>query len=63
METITYLLKEFEAFTLETTVAEVKLFFKETSFNHFPLVKNQQLIGLISETDIESVDENEKEIG
>jgi len=63
METGPYILKEFKAFSLETTIKEVKLFFNETSFNNFPIVKNNVLIGLISETDIESIDDNDKEIG
>ncbi|MFD1294775.1 CBS domain-containing protein [Lutibacter holmesii] len=63
METTSYILNEFEAFSLETTVYEVKNFFAETTYSHFPIVKNNHLIGLISETDIETIDEEEKEIG
>lgn len=63
METAPYILNEFEAFSLETTVFEVKNFFNETTYSHFPIVKNNNLIGLISETDIEGIDEDEKEIG
>jgi len=63
METTPYILKEFEPFSLETTISEIKLFFKETSFSHFPVVSKNKLVGLISKTDIESIDENKKEIG
>ena len=63
METSPYILNEFEAFSLETTVHEVKNFFTETTYSHFPIVKNNHIIGLISETDIETIDEEEKEIG
>ncbi len=63
METTPYILKEFKAFTLHTTVEEVKLFFNATTFNHFPIVENDKLIGLISETEIQGLDENDKEIG
>ncbi len=63
METAPYILNEFEAFSLETTVNEVKTFFNETTYSHFPIVKENHLIGLISETDIEGIDEGEKEIG
>lgn len=63
METAPYILKDFEAFSLETTINEVKTFFNETTFSHFPIVKNNHLIGLIAETDIEGIDEDEKEIG
>lgn len=63
METAPYILKDFEAFSLETTINEVKTFFNETSYSHFPIVKNNYLIGLIAEADIEGIDEDEKEIG
>lgn len=63
METTPYILNEFEAFSLETSVREVKNFFKENTYSHFPIVKNNHIIGLISETDIETIDEEEKEIG
>jgi len=63
METTPYILNEYSPFSLETTVSEVKLFFNETSFSHFPIVSKNQLIGLISKIAIEDIDENEKEIG
>ena len=63
METSPYILKEFKAFSLETTVNEIKTFFNETTYSHFPIVKDNILIGLISETDVEGLDENDKEIG
>ena len=63
METAPYILNEFDAFSLETRVNEVKTFFNETTYSHFPIVKENHLIGLISETDIEGIDEDEKEIG
>jgi Mg/Co/Ni transporter MgtE len=60
METNPYILNEYKAFTLETKVFEAKLFFNETLFCHFPIVKNNQLIGLISENDIQGIDQDEK---
>ena len=65
METTPYILKEFEPFSLETTIEEVRSFFNETTFTHFPVVENKLLIGLISENNIEGIDidENQKEIG
>jgi predicted transcriptional regulator len=63
METTPYILKEFGAFTLETTIAEVKQFFKETTFSHFPVVTNNKLIGLISKNEADEIDENNKEVG
>lgn len=63
METTPYILKEFSPFTLETTVAEIKIFFQETGFNFFPVVSNQKLIGLISKEAAEEIEEENKEIG
>tara|TARA_R110001583_G_scaffold53483_1_gene164945 strand:+ start:2614 stop:3276 length:663 start_codon:yes stop_codon:yes gene_type:complete len=64
MEITPFILKEFKPFTLENKVGEVKSFFNETTFSHFPIVKNNILVGLISEADIEGIiDSDEKEIG
>ncbi|WP_456376127.1 CBS domain-containing protein [Lutibacter sp.] len=62
METTPYILNEYKAFTLQTTVSEVKSFFKETIFCCFPIVQNNQLIGLISENDIQGIDDNDKRL-
>lgn len=63
MDTTPYILKDFNAFTLNTKIGEVKEFFNATTFNYFPIVENEKLIGLISETEIQGIDEDEKEIG
>jgi Mg/Co/Ni transporter MgtE len=64
MEITPYILKEFKPFTLDKKVAEVKSFFNKTAFSHFPIIKNNMLVGLISEIDIEGIiDSDEKEIG
>jgi len=63
METTPYILNDFKAISLEHTVAEMKLLFNETSFSHFPVVKNNQLIGLISEESIQEIEDNDKEVG
>lgn len=62
METTPYILNEYKAFTLQTTVSEVKSFFKETIFCCFPIVQKNQLIGLISENDIQGIDDNDKSL-
>ncbi len=63
METTPYILKEFEAFTLQTKIADVKGLFNETTYSHFPVVYNNQLVGLVSETDIQGIDEDQLELG
>ena len=59
METTPYILNEYKAFSLQTTVAEAKSLFNETIFCYFPIVKNKQLIGLVSENDIQGIENNE----
>ncbi|MBK5209662.1 MAG: CBS domain-containing protein [Flavobacteriaceae bacterium] len=63
METTPYILKEFNAFTTHTKIAEVKLLFRETTYSHFPIVENGHLLGLISEIDILGIFEDQKELG
>lgn len=63
MDITPYILKDFKAFNLNTKVGEVKEFFNATTFNYFPIVEDKKLIGLISETEIQGIDEDEKEIG
>ena len=63
METTPYILTEFKAFTLQTKIADVKSLFNETTYSHFPIVKNNQLIGLVSETDVQGIGENQQELG
>lgn len=62
METAPFILKEFKPFTLDSKVADAKLLFKETAFSHFPIVKNNKLIGLISKIDIDGIDTDEKKL-
>lgn len=63
METTPYILKEFKAFTTHSKIADVKLLFRETTYSHFPVVEKNHLLGLISEIDIRSVFEDDKELG
>ncbi len=60
MATTPYILNEFKAFTLQTTISDVKELFNGTTYSHFPIVKNNQLIGLISETDIQGIGDLDK---
>jgi len=60
METTPYILNEYKAFTLQTTVLEAKSFFNETTFCCFPIVKGNKLVGSISENDIQGIHENDK---
>jgi CBS domain-containing protein len=63
METTPYILKEFQAFSTHTKIADVKLLFNETMYSHFPIVEEGQVLGVISEIDIRTIFEDEKELG
>lgn len=63
METTPYILKEFKAFTTHSKIADIKLLFRETTYSHFPVVEKNHLLGLISEIDIRSIFEDDKELG
>ena len=63
METTPLILKDFKSFTTQTTIAEVKSFFKSTTYCHFPIVEDNVLIGLIFETDVQGIDNNEAILG
>ena len=56
METTPYILKEFKAFTPNTSIGDVKSFFEETTFSHFPVIEMNAFLGMISEADIEGLD-------
>lgn len=58
MESTPLLLNEFKPFTLDTAVLQVKGFFNETTFSHFPVVDETRLLGMISETEIQGIDNN-----
>lgn len=63
METTPYILKEFNAFTTHTKIADVKLLFIESAYSHFPIVEEGHLLGLMAEIDIRTIFEDEKELG
>ncbi len=63
METTPIILKEFKSFTTQTTIAEVKSFFNTTTYSHFPIVENNILLGLLFETDVQGIENNEAVIG
>lgn len=52
-----YITNDFEPFTKKSSIKTVKYFFRNTTFSHFPIVEEKRLLGLISETEIQGVDE------
>lgn len=52
-----YITNDFEPFAKNTSIKAVKQFFRNTTFSHFPIVEAERLLGLISETEIQGIDE------
>lgn len=66
MEATPYILNEFKAFTLNSSIDEIQEFFNETTYTHFPILKNKetkQLLGLIAKDDLIDLENTGKEIG
>ncbi|MBP9601519.1 MAG: CBS domain-containing protein [Lutibacter sp.] len=63
METTPFITTAVKPLTLEDSVGFAKELFDETSFSHLPIVKNNTLIGLISEEELEEITEDDKELG
>ena len=51
-----YISKDINALTLNSTVAEAKRSVSDTSYSHVLIVDNQYLVGLISESDIDTIE-------
>lgn len=63
METTPFITNVVKPLMLENSVRFAKEVFNETSFSHLPIVKDNTLIGLISEDDLEEISEFDKELG
>lgn len=63
MEATPYILKEHKPFTPTSKIGDLKVFFNETTFSHFPVVKDGQLLGMVSEYDIEGLENVDENIG
>lgn len=55
-----YISKDVDALTLSTTIASIKEQFNGLTYTHIPIVENDELIGLISESDIRTIDEEDE---
>ncbi len=63
MKILSNIKNEYKPLTLKTKVSEVKELFRLTDFNHFAVISNENLVGVISKSEIENIEENDKEIG
>lgn len=57
-----FITTDYKAFHLENSIAEVKLFFNDLSFTHFPVVENEKLLGMLAESDLKNLTDNERQI-
>ncbi len=56
MTTIDYIANDIETLKLNDSVLTVKNKFKNLIFTHIPIIEDKQLLGLISETDMQGMD-------
>ncbi len=52
MKITAYITNDYKALNLSMTVGEVKLFFKDLPFTHFPVVAKGRLIGMLAQMDL-----------
>ena len=53
-----YISKDINALTMGSSIADAKKLANDTAYSHIPIVKNQHLIGLISERDIHTIEDS-----
>lgn len=53
-----YILKEIEAFDLNDSVNKAQTLFKNYPITHFPVIKNEKLLGSFAEEDIQTLEDN-----
>jgi len=57
-----YISKDISALTLKSSVLEAKELFNTLSYSHLPIVENQHLIGSISESDIQTIENDSSKL-
>ncbi len=62
MQTINYIANDVKALKLDDTVNKAKLLFKELIFTHIPIVQEGRLVGLIAESEIQGLDNNNQKL-
>ena len=62
MKTSEIILTDVKALNPKTTIMEIKKLFKKTTFTHLPIIEANKIIGLISETDVFTLENDNDEI-
>ena len=57
-----YILNDLEVLTPESLVKKAQEIFETLPITHLPIVKNEELIGSISESDLQTIDEKSSKI-
>ena len=63
MNILEYISKDINALALSNTIGDAKKLFKNTNYSHLPIVEGQHLVGSILDSDVISIDDNDKTIG
>ena len=63
MNILEYISKDINALALNNTIGDAKELFSNTSYSHLPIVEEQHLVGSILDSDVISIDDNDKTIG
>jgi len=63
MNILEYISKDINALALSNTIGDAKKLFKNTSYTHLPIVEEKHLVGSILDSDVISIDDNDKTIG
>ena len=62
MTTNDFITTDYKALELKNRIADVKVFFKELPFTHFPIVENGVFIGMLAQSDITHLTNDEIKI-
>ncbi|MDC9721601.1 MAG: CBS domain-containing protein [Urechidicola sp.] len=63
MNILEYISKDINALALNNTIGDAKELFSNTSYSHLPIVEGQHLVGSILDSDVISIEDNDKTIG
>ena len=62
MNILEYISKDINALALNNTIGDAKELFSNTNYSHLPIVEGQHLLGSILNSDVNSIDLNDKTI-
>ena len=57
-----YISKDVKALTLDNTIGEAKKLFNDLTFSHVPIVKKEDLLGSLLESDVRTIENNDAKL-